>query len=87
MSFYYDFNLNVTTDFSIGSCHEKNEDGGGEEKIKIEENISHMEVVKQTKFTNYSFFVKCNVYVKLILKDKKGCRRFYDLMTQSKKLN
>ena len=32
------------------------------------------------------FNVKCNVYVKLILKDKKGCRRFYDLMTQSKKI-
>ena len=26
------------------------------------------------------------MYVKLILTDKKGCRRFYDLMTQSKKI-
>ena len=31
------------------------------------------------------FNVNCNVYIKLVLKDKKGCRRFYDLMTQSKK--
>ena len=32
------------------------------------------------------FNVKCNVYVKLIFKDKGGCRRFYDLMTQSNKI-
>ena len=31
--------------------------------------------------------VRCNIYVKLVLKDKKkGCRRFYDLMSQSTKI-
>ena len=34
----------------------------------------------------YNFIVRCNVYVKLVLKDKKGCRRFYDLMSQSTKI-
>ena len=38
LTFYYNFNLKGTTDFSV-SCHEKKEDGGGGEKIKIEENI------------------------------------------------
>ena len=33
-----------------------------------------------------NFNVKCIVYVKLVLKDKKGCRWFYDLMKQSKKI-
>ena len=32
------------------------------------------------------FNVKCNIYVQFLLKDKKGCRRFYDLMTQSQKV-
>ena len=30
------------------------------------------------------FNVKFNIYVQFLLKDKKRCRRFYDLMTQSK---
>ena len=37
------------------SRHEKNEDGGGGEKIRIEENVSPVEVVKQLKFNNCSF--------------------------------
>ena len=38
------------------SCHEKNDDGGGGEK-KIEEEVSPIEMVKQLKFTNYSFLL------------------------------
>ena len=30
------------------------------------------------------FNVNCNIYVHYLLKDKKGCRRFYDSMAQSK---
>ena len=37
------------------SCHEKNEDGDDGEKIKIEENVSPIEVVKQLKFIKYPF--------------------------------
>ena len=37
------------------SCHEKNEDWGGVEKLRIEENVYPVEVVKQLKVTNYSF--------------------------------
>ena len=32
------------------------------------------------------FNVTCNIYLQFVLKDKKGCRRFYDLMLQSKKI-
>ena len=42
------------------SCHEKNDDGGGGEKKKkkkIEEEVSPIEMVKQLKFTNYSFLL------------------------------
>ena len=30
--------------------------------------------------------VKCNIYLQFILKDKKGCRRFYNQMCQSKEI-
>ena len=32
------------------------------------------------------FSVKCNVYIQQVLKDRKGCRRFYDVMTGANKL-
>lgn len=31
------------------------------------------------------FNVKCNIYVQQLIKDKKGCRRFYDIMTGANK--
>ena len=30
--------------------------------------------------------VRCNVYVKYLLKDKKGCRRMYDVMVPTKSI-
>ena len=32
------------------------------------------------------FSVKCNVYIQQVLKDRKGCRRFYGVMTGANKL-
>ena len=32
------------------------------------------------------FSVKCNVYIQQVLKDRKRCRRFYDVMTGANKL-
>ena len=32
------------------------------------------------------FNVKCNIYVQQVIKDKQGCRRFYDIMISSFKL-
>ena len=35
-------------------------------------------------FTKYD--VRCNVYVQYLLKDKKGCRRMYDVMVPTKSI-
>ena len=45
----------------------------------------HLIIIKNICIIS-KFNVRCNVYVKLVLKDMKGCRRFYDLMSQSTKI-
>lgn len=44
-------------------------------KIQIREN--------RITYILSSFEVRCNIYVKYLIKDKKGCRRFYDIMTKT----
>ena len=45
------------------SCHEKNEDGGEGEKLKIEENISPIEVVKQHKYCMQNYISEFSIYI------------------------
>ena len=49
---------------------------------KIPENCKT--VINDNKIMSYN--VRCNVYVQYLLKDKKGCRRLYDVMVPTKLL-
>ena len=54
-------------------------------KMKIPNHWKTILDNNKTVYMTTRFNIKCNIYLQQVIKDKKGCRRFYDIMTSSYK--
>ena len=54
-------------------------------KMKIPNHLKTILENNKTVCMTTRFNIKCSIYVQQVIKDKKGCRRFYDIMPSSYK--